>query len=108
MFLAETVRRTLRKADVAARHGGEEFLFLLPQTALSAACQVVERVNHIFHEGTLSPVFRAHGVTFSAGLVEYPADGKDVGELIKLADCRLYQAKQLGRNRSVCGSEQLS
>ncbi|MDA8334342.1 MAG: sensor domain-containing diguanylate cyclase [Peptococcaceae bacterium] len=105
LFLAETTRQTLRKADVAARYGGEEFLFLLPQTGLPAACQVVDRVARLFYEGTRGPVFKAPGVTFSAGLVEYPADGNDVGELIKRADTRLYRAKQLGRNRQVSGAE---
>ncbi|HUW63334.1 MAG TPA: sensor domain-containing diguanylate cyclase [Spirochaetia bacterium] len=105
IFLAETTRQSLRKADVAARYGGEEFLFLLPQTGLAACRGVVERVNHQFCQGTLNPVFKAHGITFSAGLVEYPADGRDVGELIKKADTRLYRAKQLGRNRIVGGEE---
>jgi len=105
LFLAETTRRTLRKADVAARYGGEEFLFLLPQTGLAAARQVLDRVSRLFYEGTLNPAFKVHGITFSSGLVEYPADGQDVGELIKKADIRLYRAKQLGRNRLVSGSE---
>lgn len=105
LLLAETTRQTLRKADVAARYGGEEFLLLLPQTGLAAARSVVGRVRGLFYQGTLNPVYRAHGVTFSAGLVEFPSDGRDVGELIKAADTRLYQAKQAGRDRMVSGEE---
>jgi len=103
LLLAETTRQTLRKADVAARYGGEEFLILLPQTGMAAARGVVERLRGLFFQGTLNPVFRAHGVTFSAGLVEFPDDGRDVGKLIKEADNRLYQAKQAGRDRMVSG-----
>lgn len=108
IFLAETFRHGLRKADVAGRYGGEEFIFLLPHTDREKACGVVNLVRQLFYEGTLNPTFRATGITFSAGLVEYPVDAPDVGELIKTADTRMYRAKQLGRNRIVSTDGELT
>lgn len=90
-------RQQLRKNDVLARWGGEEFLLYLPGTILQDAHGVLERMRqqvqyaHLLHQaGKIS-------FTFSAGLVELALD-EPVEHGIRRADALLYLAKQRGRN----------
>ena len=103
--LAEVIRSTFRRTDMAARYGGEEFCALLTQTDLAGAEQVAERLRQGF---AASPVELQDGtrltVTCSAGLAEFGKDGADGTTLLKVADARLYRAKAAGRNR-VCSRD---
>jgi two-component system cell cycle response regulator len=103
--LAEIIRGTFRRTDVAARYGGEEFCALLTQTDLAGTEQVAERLRQGFaaravelQDGTRL------SVTCSAGVAEFGKDGIDGGTLLKVADARLYRAKGAGRNR-VCSRD---
>lgn len=97
--LADIIRATFRRTDVAARYGGEEFCALLTQTDLPGAEQVAERMRQAFAE---RPVELQDGtrltVTCSAGVAEFGKDGGDGQTLLKVADARLYRAKAAGRN----------
>ncbi len=90
----------IREVDYAARYGGEEFLVMLPQTGLSGAREVAERIRTRFAEEAAQG---AEGVplTLSIGLAEYPQHGDTTESLIAAADAALYQAKRRGRNRVV-------
>jgi len=44
-YIADTVRRVIRKIDVPCRYGGEEFLIILPETSFESAMAVAERVR---------------------------------------------------------------
>ena len=100
--LSETLRFTLRLSDVCVRYGGEEFLVLLPNTEVTEARAVAERVRRAVQmrtiampDGTPLP-----GITVSIGLAS--SEGLDTPEaVIAAADAQLYQAKHGGRNR-VC------
>jgi len=91
--------RTFRSEDVVARWGGEEFIVgmygMTKHEGLKRLNQVLQMVNHDLSVGPPEDRFY---VTFSAGISEYPEDGKDIQSLYRTADKALYQAKDRGRN----------
>jgi len=88
---------TLRLPDLLARFGGEEFVILLPETALADACRVAERIRQEIatqRDPALPPY------TVSLGVAVASDDGPaDLEALLAEADAALYRAKQGGRNR---------
>lgn len=97
---AATMRSIVRTEDVVARWGGEEFIILLPHTALGGATVVAERIRVSFASeillGTNLPL------TSSFGVVEL-SEREDAEDFINRADKALYRAKEEGRNRVVQG-----
>jgi diguanylate cyclase (GGDEF)-like protein/PAS domain S-box-containing protein len=94
------LRENLRKSDIACRYGGEEFLLVLPDSALEDASQRLEQIRSRFE----SMEIRREGqllatITFSAGIATAPEHGSTPEELLRAADAALYAAKQAGRNR---------
>jgi len=98
---ASVMRRSVRATDSLGRYGGEEFLLILPNTDVTGAAIMAERVR-AFIEGT--PMTDAEGcafpITVSLGVAEVCA-GDDEDLLLSRADSALYRAKDLGRNRVV-------
>ena len=100
--MATMLRELLRDCDTIYRYGGEEFVTLLPETALPEAIRVAERIR-IFVE-TESPRFltgitKTHGVTVSVGVASVPEDGSDASALLKSVDDLMYKAKSEGKNK---------
>lgn len=94
--IGHCIEDTVREYDLCGRWGGEEFLIILPETPLSLALEVAERVrSHIaqLHHDRLSKT-----VTASLGLSQY-RPGESYSAAINRADNALLQAKKLGRNR---------
>jgi diguanylate cyclase (GGDEF)-like protein len=96
--LAKIFTDNLREQDLVARWGGEEFLFILPQTLpinaniVAEKIQTILRSHLIVHQG--SPI----KVTLSMGIEQF--DGNcSIDDVINSADKYLYQAKNLGRNQ---------
>ena len=88
----------VRKADTLARHGGDEFVVVIPDLQLDTDCQVVaEKILR-----SLDAPFRVDGRDFkigaSIGISLYPTDGGDGEAVLRNADVAMYRAKQLGRN----------
>lgn len=92
----------LRTQDVFARWGGEEFLVLLPGTALDGATQVGERLRAAVAANPVQFEGRELKVTASFGVAEFRPDD-DLDACIGHADSNLYLAKSGGRNRVVAG-----
>ncbi|WP_161489379.1 GGDEF domain-containing protein [Pseudomonas sp. BMS12] len=102
--LRETAR-LLRGTDLAARIGGEEFALLLPGQTLGEASSALERIRESVE--LLRPELDGQtlSLTVSIGVAEVRADRVATPEaLFKLADQRLYMAKQAGRNRVCSGA----
>jgi diguanylate cyclase (GGDEF)-like protein len=96
--LSETLKAGLRKGDVLARWGGEEFVAILNNTDAEGARIVIERLR----EAGLGMRPDGKPMTASIGVAERGADNaKDWPELIEMADQRMYQAKKTGRDRAV-------
>jgi diguanylate cyclase (GGDEF)-like protein len=101
--VAQTIARTLwRETDFSARYGGEEFTIIMPNTPLSGAMLIAERVRAAVEDlAVLHPASLASDrVTLSIGGVV--AVGRDLrpDRLIAAADAALYRAKGAGRNRA--------
>ncbi len=98
--IGETINSTLRESDFAGRYGGEEFVFLLPNTKKDAAKHFIDRLQRRIHK---SPVYFDGAeveVTASIGVVDYiPGLNSDLRTLLHLADQAMYKAKRTGKNR---------
>jgi diguanylate cyclase (GGDEF)-like protein len=93
--VADAIRSGSRKADVAARWGGDEFVILAPSTGGDEALQLAERVR-------ASAADPENGISISGGLATWSEVGRGDGEsLLRAADAALYEAKRRGRNRVV-------
>jgi len=87
-----TVKNSVRKSDYVVRYGGEEFLIFMPNTTKLEAALVTEKIRK-----SLQPCENIK-YTFSAGIAD---EGETLPEMIRIADERLYEAKNSGRNRVV-------
>ncbi len=93
-------KEELRETDLLGRYGGEEFVILLPETGLTRAKTVAERLRESIAEITLTVEGDTLNMTMSIGVTAWPDCGKDdVGSIINKADTALYRAKHEGRNR---------
>ncbi len=103
--VGRTIRSSIRSVDQAFRYGGDEFVVILPQTAIDDAYIVGERVRQ-----RIAAKMEAKGIaiTCSIGLASYPSDGVMSNELITTADTALYYAKRTGGNRIYLSSKILS
>lgn len=92
--LAQLLENKVRKYDIAARFGGEEFFILLPNTKINKAKQIAERLRKSVLTNTL---LKKYKVTISLGVTEFkPRDS--LTKMGKRADKALYAAKKSGRN----------
>jgi diguanylate cyclase len=97
VHLAQLLRENTRGGDVLARHGGEEFVVLLPGMPLPRAAEVCERLRQrvAAHGWPLGE----RGITISIGLAASPPLALEA--LLARADEALYRAKRAGRNSVV-------
>ncbi|WP_214001002.1 EAL domain-containing protein [Arsukibacterium sp.] len=96
--VARRLLTSIRVSDTVSRHGGDEFVLLLPfiegpdgaklsaNKILTALAQSYDVGGHNLH------------ITFSIGIAIYPADGEDAEALLKHADIAMFYAKESGRN----------
>ena len=91
-------RQEYRITDLAARYGGEEIIFLFPETDVETAVRLSERLRKVIDETEFGPVGKS--VTISTGIAsEIPDQTSTLANLLKCADSALYAAKKNGRNR---------
>jgi diguanylate cyclase (GGDEF)-like protein len=102
--LAERIRSSLRKSDLAFRIGGEEFAVLLTETSLKSGAEVANKLRRRIDENpVVLPSGQAICPTISFGVGGPGA--ADMETLLAQVDKALYQAKHLGRNRVVVANE---
>jgi diguanylate cyclase (GGDEF)-like protein len=102
-ILSRVLQESVRCTDFVARYGGEEFCVILPEVDREGARSFCERLRnriaeHPFPQRACQPGGR---VTVSIGCSTYPDDACSPEELLANADKAVYEAKGLGRNRSV-------
>jgi diguanylate cyclase (GGDEF)-like protein len=94
---ADGVREKVRTIDIFVRRGGEEFVLLMPATAMDEALRVADRIR-------IATPTRALYTTVSIGVATW--DGReDADSFEQRADGALYQAKREGRNRVVAAAQ---
>jgi diguanylate cyclase (GGDEF)-like protein len=98
--VARIFGQTLRQDDFVFRYGGEEFLLLLPETDLTGAETLAQRIRTAIAAHPWAELHPQLRVTLSFGLAQLRPGGDEAG-LIAAADARLYEAKRRGRDR-VC------
>jgi len=100
VLAGRVISANMRRMDVAARYGGDEFVLLLPHATAEEAAEVVNRIRAEYKQASASILKRAQGVTMSVGIGsierQRPA-GAD--QLVAMADTALYRAKSAGRDR---------
>ncbi len=106
-IVAERFRSSIREVDVLGRYGGDEFVFLLPETDLFTACGVAERIRQRVTEPMTLTGISANDnpvvMTISLGVANAVADTTDLESLLHRADAAAYEAKKNGRNRVEIG-----
>jgi len=86
--LAETIADCCRSVDTAARHGGDEFALVLPETGPAAAALVGQRICDLLGKDAEKPP-----LSVSVGVASYPQDADTIGTLLYAADRALYAMK---------------
>ena len=100
--VANILKSNIRAGDAVFRHGGEEFLVVLPETDVEGARQKAEALRSAIAEVRLEHAGRALGrQTASCGVAVFPLNGVREDELMRCADQALYAAKEAGRDRVV-------
>lgn len=93
--VAYVVKKQIRKSDIAARFGGEEFIVLLPETALNKAKVLTSRLRIKINS---DKILKKYNITVSGGLTQFKE--KDNKKRFKeRVDKALYKSKNSGRNK---------
>ena len=86
--LGQILKDCCRSIDTAARHGGDEFALVLPETGWAAATLVASRICDLLGKDAEEPA-----LSVSVGLASFPKDAATIGTLLYAADKSLYQMK---------------
>jgi two-component system cell cycle response regulator len=99
--LSLLMNQLLRKSDIAARYGGDEFALILPNVDRTHARMFAERILAMVREVSVPQLYGQH-ITVSIGLATYAEKNyTSYEELLHYADAAMYEAKKAGKNRIV-------
>lgn len=96
--IIDSVASSLRKNDIIARFGGEEFIILFPHTSLNEAYEKVESLRKMISGHIVKDNLVSASVTASFGVSCFSECALLESELVRTADDALYEAKESGRN----------
>lgn len=99
--IAKIIKENTRSIDITARYGGDEYLIMLPETDLTGAERLAERIRKNIETWNFSQGKQKAKITCSFGVasVDFKKANIDGKELIRQADQMLYDAKNAGRNQ---------
>ncbi|HYO08970.1 MAG TPA: diguanylate cyclase [Tepidisphaeraceae bacterium] len=105
VMAGRVISANMRRMDVAARYGGDEFVLLLPQASTEDAALAAGRIREEFFAASAALLRRNQGVTMSIGIASLKLCGAGTpDQLVNNADQALYKSKQGGRNRISVGN----
>jgi diguanylate cyclase (GGDEF)-like protein len=93
--VADSMQQHLRKTDVVARVGGDEFVILLPEVGTEVAQAVISKMRHRLSEEMQD---KSWPVTFSIGVLTFTAVPVSADEMLSMADRMMYTVKNSGKN----------
>jgi diguanylate cyclase (GGDEF)-like protein len=99
--LAGILKKNLRKSDVLARIGGDEFVMSLPYTSAAQATVLMDRMRQELRSLSFESNAGPFTATSSFGIVELQSEHRDSDQLLADADRLLYDAKGSGRDRTL-------
>jgi two-component system cell cycle response regulator len=100
VMAGKVIAASMRKMDIAARYGGDEFVLLLPQGTPEEAMHAASRIREEFYAASATLLKRKEGVTMSIGVASLKqSTSTNADQLVAHADKALYQSKAHGRNR---------
>jgi two-component system cell cycle response regulator len=103
ILAGKVISANMRRMDVAARYGGDEFVLLLPHATAEEAASAAQRIRDEFRQSSATILSRQEGVTMSAGIGSLTRHNpSSADQLVAKADSALYEAKGAGRDRIIC------
>src|SRR5271157_2598264 len=100
--LGRMLREHLRQGDILCRYGGDEFVFVMPDSSMADTLMRVEQIRGFVRQLQVQYGEQLLGaITFSAGIAQAPEGKATASELLRAADEALYSAKQAGRDQTV-------
>ncbi len=93
--ITQNIQRNLRKTDIIARVGGDEFAILLPEIGADDARTAISKMQHRLMEEML---INKWPITFSIGVITLNAPQFTVDEILGIADKMMYSVKNYGKN----------
>lgn len=100
ILAGQVIGENMRRMDVAARYGGDEFVLLLPQASAADAAAVAQRIRLKFKPVSAELLKRNDGLSMSIGIASITGNRVDhADQLVRLADQALYRSKEAGRDR---------
>lgn len=93
------LNNNIRKYDALFRYGGEEFILFLPDTEMSIAYPIIDRLRKGFEEKNICIDDKVIKITFSAGIVQVDEVFSDTEQLVEYANRTMHRAKRHGRNK---------
>ncbi len=100
-IVSRVIKKSIRKADMAIRYGGEEFLVLLHNCEEENIIKIAQTIRTEFSRQKIHANEDTFFKTLSVGCSSFPKDSDSIWKCIKFADMSLYQAKEGGRNKVV-------